>query len=38
MALDLPFMIPEPCGQFYETLPDEIQELLFRNYHANFEF
>ena len=37
MELDLPFMIPEPCGQFYETLPDEIQELLFRNYHAIFE-
>lgn len=37
MALNLPFEIPEPCGQFYETLSEEVQELLFRNYYSHFK-
>lgn len=35
--LNLPFKIPVPAGRFYETLPEDVQETLFRNYYELFK-
>ena len=35
--MNLPFETPEPVGQFYESLPVDVQERLFRNYYLHFE-
>ena len=35
--MNLPFETPDPAGYFFERLPVDVQELLFRNYHDLFE-